>query len=222
MIKGFFKEIRSIPAIILTIFCLTIVIMNVLANKTIFQNEFIALDGGIVITWVVILLNDLVTTVYGPRKTICMAIFGTFVSLVTSLIFYLVSIIPSSGQFEEFSKFIGGTWFIVVSGAIAFILSSSLNAVLNVTIGRAFKKNPNSKLALLVRNDLSTLVSQIFDNFVFNCLAFMVFAPLFWNGFKWTPVQCICCALVYGAIELFIETILFPLFHKIYRFLKSK
>jgi len=219
-VKGFFKkyieDLRSIPSILLTLFCVTIVVMNVLANKTIFQNEWLALDGGIVITWLVVIIMDLVASVKGPKVAIKMSIFGTIISLICSLIFYLVSIIPAGEEFKSFSQVLGGTWFIIVSGAIAFICSSSLNAILNYLLGSKFKKKPEGKLAFSVRTQVSTLISQIFDNFLFNLLAFAVFAPIFWNGFRWSILQCFTCSLVYGCIELLIELLLFPIIYKIY------
>jgi len=220
--SSFITDIRSIPSVMLAIFCVTIVLMNVLANKTIFQNDYIAIDGGILVTWIVVIIMDLVASVKGPKITIKMSVFGTIISLICSLIFYLVSIIPAGENFKSFSEVLGGTWFIIISGAIAFICSSSLNAFLNWLIGKSFKRNPSGKIAFAMRCQISTLISQILDNFVFNALTFMVFAPIFWNGFHWTPVQCICCALVYGAIELFIELCIFPIIFRIYKKWVSK
>lgn len=220
--RNYFFDIGKIPSILLVLFCVTIIAMNLLANKTIFQNEYLALDGGIVITWVVVLIMDMVIAVYGPKIAIKMNIFGIAMSLLVSLIFYLVSLIPSGSQFNAFNQIIGGTWFIILSGAIAFIISSSLNAIINYLVSKRFKKHPEGKLAFSIRSVTSTFISQILDNFIFNSLAFMVFAPIFWNGFSWTPVQCICCALCYGAIELVIELVLFPLAYRIYKHLLNR
>ena len=41
--------LRSVPSPIVTLFVLSVVLMNLLANKTIFQRGFFAVDGGIVI-----------------------------------------------------------------------------------------------------------------------------------------------------------------------------
>lgn len=220
-IKKFFNDyitdLRAIPSVLLALFCVAIVLMNVLANKTIFQNQWLAIDGGIIITWLVVVIMDLVTAVCGPRISIKMSIFGTVVSLFASLLFFIVSVIPGSAEFNAFTKVLGGTWFIIVSGTISFTLSSTLNALINHSIGKKFKKDPTGKKAFSVRSYVSTFVSQVFDNFTFNALAFAVFAPIFWNGFHWTILQCFTCSLVYGVLELFIETVLFPVIYKIYR-----
>ena len=43
--------LRSIPATVVTLFVVSVICMNLLANKTLVQLEWIALDGGILISW---------------------------------------------------------------------------------------------------------------------------------------------------------------------------
>ena len=40
--------LRSIPATVVTLFVVSVITMNLLANKTLLQLDWIALDGGIV------------------------------------------------------------------------------------------------------------------------------------------------------------------------------
>ena len=116
---------------------------------------------------------------------------------------------------SQISPIFSGTWFIVLSSVIAFVTSTSINAFLNYAIGLFFKKNARSKLAYCVRCYPSTLISQFLDNFIFSSLAYMVFAPIFWNGFSWTILQTLSCAAVYAGIALFIEIIFTPFAYKI-------
>jgi len=219
-IKNYFNNycasIKSIPGILLGIYLVTLVVMNVLANKTIYQSEYLALDGGIVVTWIAAIIADVVTVLKGPKVTIRMTLLGIVVTLISSLLFYLVSLIPAGEEFKPFSQVLGGTWFIIISSAIAFICSSSLDALINYFIGTKFKKDNDSKMAFMIRATTSSLISTIFDNLLFNMLAFMAFAPIFWNGFHWTFTQCLCCALTYGAIEVLIDLIIMPVAYKVY------
>lgn len=220
--KDFAKQIKSIPVVVLTIFSVTVVVMNLLATKTIYQNEFIAIDGGIILMWLVVVLSDLVTTVKGPKATISMTVFGIIVNLVASLVFYFVSLIPGTPNFDAFKQVLGGSIFIIISSTISFICSSTLNAFLNHGIHSLFTKNYEGKLAFSICCQVSTLVSQILDNFLFNILAYVLFAPLFLGDFKWSVTQCILCALLYAAIEMVIELVLLPVLYKIYRFWSKK
>lgn len=220
-IKEFVPNIRSLPTILVVLYCVTIVVMNLLANKTIFQNDLIAIDGGVVITWLVIVIADLVVLTKGPKNAIRLAIFGIFVNLIVSLIFFLVSLIPSSSNFDEFKRVLGGNWFILLSSTVAFLCSSSLNAIINFSIGKAFKNNSDSKVAYCLRCYVSTVISAFIDNLIFSCLCYMLFAPIFWNGFSWTFIQCLMCALVYAGIELVIETLVTPFTYHIFKRLKQ-
>ena len=47
---------RSIPSIITALFTISVVTMNILANKTIYQSEIIAIDGGILVSWLSVIL----------------------------------------------------------------------------------------------------------------------------------------------------------------------
>ena len=43
--------LRCIPTTVVTLFVVSVICMNLLANKTLLQLDFIALDGGILISW---------------------------------------------------------------------------------------------------------------------------------------------------------------------------
>ena len=50
-IKEFKLVLRSIPATVVTLFVVSVICMNLLANKTLLRLDWIALDGGILISW---------------------------------------------------------------------------------------------------------------------------------------------------------------------------
>ena len=50
---------------------------------------------------------------------------------------------------------------------------------------------------------------------VISLIVFVVFAPKFWNGFCWTPLQCAMCALTGAVAELLMEIIFSPFGYKI-------
>ena len=57
---------RNIPSVITALFTVSVVVMNILANKTIFQNEWLAIDGGILVSWLSFLCMDIITKAFGP------------------------------------------------------------------------------------------------------------------------------------------------------------
>ena len=200
---------HSIPAVVVALFVISVVAMNILANKTIYQNGWIALDGGILVSWLSFLCMDIITKHFGPKASMKITIFAMLVNLLTCFIFWVVSIIPASEEFAAFDQVIGGTWYVLLSSTIAFLSSGILNIWLNFFVGLIFKKNPDGKLAFYTRTYVSTFIGQFFDNFIFAIFAFMVFFPIF-LGFGWNLLECFMCSLVGAVFELVCEAVFSP------------
>ena len=215
-IKGTLKEtfllLRNIPSPVVAFFVVSVITMNLLANKTILSVEYLALDGGILVSWIAFLAMDIVTKHFGPKAATLLSIFALFVNLLFSLIFYLVSLIPSdtSPFIESFNAIFGGTWFILLSSSIAFIASAIINNFLNYAVGKTFKKNPDGKLAYFTRSYVSTFIGQFADNMIFASLVFLLFFPIF-QGWGWTFIQTLMCSLFGAAFELLMEVVFSPL-----------
>ena len=85
-IKEFFTEIkillRSIPSLITALFVTAVVSMNLLANKSIDTGTtWLALDCGIIFSWLVFLLMDVTTKRFGVRAANILSIMALAVNL---------------------------------------------------------------------------------------------------------------------------------------------
>ena len=84
-IKKSFKEsvilLREIPSPVVALFVISVIAMNILANKTLYQSEYLAIDGGILVSWLSFLAMDVVTKHFGPRASTRMSIFAVLVNL---------------------------------------------------------------------------------------------------------------------------------------------
>ena len=204
--------LRSIPATVVTLFVVSVVCMNLLANKTLVQLDWIALDGGILISWLSFMCMDIITKHFGPKASNRISLLAVGINLLTCLIFFVASIIPSeAGDYTAFDGIFGGTWFILLGSTIAFLCSAVINNTLNHLIGKAFRKNPNGKLAYAMQSYVSTFVGQFLDNFIFSIMVFVIFAPIFWDGFCWTVLQCAMCALTGAVAEVIMEILFSPI-----------
>jgi len=201
---------RCIPATVATLFAVSVVMMNLMANKTIYQSAYLALDGGILVSWLSFLCMDVVTKTFGPKAATKLSLFAIGVNLIACLFFFIVSVIPTADDFSAFNETVGGTWFILLSSTVAFVSSAIINNVLNWSIGRTFKKDPDGRLAFFTRCYVSTFIGQFCDNFIFAILTFTVFAPIFWDGFSWTVLQCFTCSLLGAGAELVCEVVFSP------------
>ncbi len=215
--------LRSIPVIVVTLFVVSVICMNLLANKTLLQLDWIALDGGILISWLSFMCMDIITKHFGPKASNRISVLAALINLLTCLIFFTASIIPSNANdYSAFDSIFGGTWFILLGSTIAFLTSALINNTLNWFIGKAFQKHPDGKLAYAARTYISTFVGQFLDNFIFSVIVFVFFAPIFWDGFHWTVLQCAMCALTGAIAELLMEIIFSPIGYRITKKWKSE
>ena len=208
--------LRCIPATVVSLFVVSVICMNLLANKTLLQTEWIALDGGILISWLSFMCMDIITKYFGPKASNKIAVLASAINVLTCLIFYIASIIPSNANdYTALNSILGGTWFILLGSTIAFLVSAVINNFLNWTIGEAFRNNPDGKLAYAARTYISTFIGQFMDNLIFSIIVFVGFAPIFWDGFHWTVLQCTICALTGAVAELMMEIIFSPFGYRI-------
>ena len=208
--------LRCIPSTVVSLFVVSVICMNLLANKTLLQRDWIALDGGILISWLSFMCMDIITKYFGPKASTKIALLASSINVLTCFIFYIASAIPSNASdYTALNEILGGTWFILLGSTIAFLISAVINNVLNWIIGKSFRKNPNGKLAYATQTYVSTFIGQFLDNLIFSVIVFVWFAPIFWNGFHWTVTQCVTCALTGAVAEAIMEILFSPIGYRI-------
>ena len=212
---------RTVPLLLVTCMVLSVVGMNLLANKSIDTGvTWLALDCGILFSWLTFLSMDVVTHCYGPRAASVLSFAALGLNLFMALMFFLASRIPGvwGESFVEGSEKIingaldntfAGTWFIILGSSIAFLASALLNNYLNYGIGRLAKKKAGFGVFAL-RSYVSTFLAQFADNLIFALLVSRVF-------FGWTSLQCFTCALTGAVLELLFEVFFSPMGYRISR-----
>jgi uncharacterized PurR-regulated membrane protein YhhQ (DUF165 family) len=159
---------------------------------------------------------DIITKHFGPKASNSVSILAVAINLLSCLIFFVASAIPSNANdYTAFDGIFGGTWFILMGSTIAFIISALINNGLNSLVGSFFNHNPDGKLAFAARSYISTFIAQFLDNFIFSIIVFVVCAPVFWDGFHWTVLQCAMCALTGAVAELLMEIAFSPIGYRI-------
>ncbi|MBR2696767.1 MAG: VUT family protein [Parasporobacterium sp.] len=222
-LKSLFQEAllleRSIPGLVSALFILSIVAMNLLANKSInLPFDWLALDCGIIFSWLVFLLMDMVTKHFGPRAATMLSVIALIVNLFMALMLFIGSVIPGlwGESFVEGSENVinyaldhtfRGTWYVLLGSSVAFIVSSIVNNELNWLIGKAAKGQNNFGVFAL-RSYVSTFIAQFVDNLVFALIVSH-------NFFGWTMTQCIMCAVTGAVVELICEVIFSPIGYRV-------
>lgn len=221
-IKNFFTEIkillRSIPSLITALFVTAVVSMNLLANKSIDTGTtWLALDCGIIFSWLVFLLMDVTTKRFGVRAANLLSITALVVNLFFALFYIAASYIPGiwsqsfvDGSEELLNGALDATfrssWFVILGSSVAFVASAFLNNFLNALFGKLFKER--NFLAFSVSCYASTVIAQFLDNILF---AFIVS----YHFFGWTPLQCVTCAATGAVAELIFEIVFSPLGYRV-------
>ncbi|MDD6301864.1 MAG: VUT family protein [Bacillales bacterium] len=210
--------IRNVPSIIVALFIVSIIAMNLLANKSInLPFSWLALDAGILLSWLSFLTMDIITKHYGPKAATELAILGILINLGVALIFFIASAIPGlwgESFVEEGGNLINnalnntfsGTWYVLLGSTTAFLASAIVNNLINYLIGKLFKKD--NFFVFILRTYISTAIGQFIDNLVFAFIVSYFF-------FGWTIIQCLTCALTGAIVELLCEVIFSPLGYKI-------
>jgi len=224
MRKAFYEfrsVLRTVPPLIVSLLVISIVGMNLLANKSIDTGlDWLALDCGILLSWLTFLSMDILTHCYGPRAATLMSIAALAINLLLAGIFSLAALIPGvwGESFVEGSETVinraldgtfGGTWYIILGSSVAFASSAVINNFMNYGIGKALKKKDGFGVFAL-RSYVSTFVAQFMDNMIFALIVSKVF-------FGWTLLQCFTCALTGAVMELLFEVVFSPFGYRISR-----
>ena len=220
-LREFRTFLGTASPLLVTLMVLSVVGMNLLANKSIDTGvSWLALDGGILFSWLAFLSMDVLTHCYGPRCASMVSVAALLLNLFMAFIFFLASRIPGvwGESFVEGSEQVintaldrtfAGTWFIILGSSIAFAASAVLNNFLNYGIGRLLK-NENSFGSFALRSYVSTFLAQTADNLIFALLVSKLF-------FGWTLLQCFTCALTGAVMELLFEVLFSPFGYRLSR-----
>ncbi len=208
--KDFKLLLRSVPSVMMVMLVIAIVSMNLLANKSItLPFDWLALDCGIIVSWLAFLAMDVLTKHFGPKAATELSLMAAGINLFVCAIFFAASRIPGvwGESFVPGSEDVingaldatlGGTWYVLLGSTVAFVVSAIVNNFANFAVGRLFKKD--NFLAFACRTYFSTAIGQFTDNIVFAFIVSHVF-------FGWTTLQCVTCAATGMIAELICEAL---------------
>lgn len=219
LIRDDYKMIlRNVPSSVVTLFVISVVLMNLMAARAWLNLSWIALDCGFFLSWLSFLCMDVITKRFGAKASILVSTFAIGVNLMISLVFFIIVHIPGNWaagyDYPEYMNAIntgldttfGGTWYVLVGSTIAMFVASVVNSVTNVAVGKIANKNTFKHFA--IRSYISTALGQFVDNLVFALLVSKIF-------FGWSLLQCVTCAVTGALLELVCEMIFSPIGYKV-------
>lgn len=213
--------LRAIPGIVTAVFVLSVVSMNLLANKSIFNLPWLASTAGIFVSWISFLCMDAVCKRFGSRAATCLNTVAMIISLLTAILYMLIVKVPGiwaasyAGLTPEISSAINqgldstfsSAWYIVVGSALAMYLGGLVNSIINHFIGNKVDQGYTYS-GFAIRSFLSTAAGQFVDNLVFAAFVSYIF-------FGWTWKQVIVCSFMMMLLELVLEIVFSPIGYKL-------
>lgn len=208
--------LKNVPFLTMAIFIVSTIALNLFTGKELMNLPYLALDCGILLSWISFMCMDMLTKRFGAKAAVKLTIVSMIFNLCWCGISYLITHIGLNwSAFYTYNEDVanmavndtlGGTWYILLASTIALIVAAIVNAVINQAVGKLFKKD--NFTAYAARSWISTFVAQFLDNLVFASIAFFVF-------FGWTFTQVLIYALLLATLEVIMEAVFSPIGYKV-------
>lgn len=212
--------LRSVPALVTSVFILSVVCMNLMAGRELYRSEWLCINSGLALSWISFLCMDCICKRFGARAAARISLVAMCINLVCTLVFKLLCMTPGqwAASYAAADPAVGGmisagvdstfgsAWYVVFGSATAMLLSTLVNSGLNHVIGAAADHGGYGGFA--VRSLVSTCAAQWVDNLVFSALVSHVF-------FGWTWSQVLICSTTSMVVELLLEAVFSPFGYRI-------
>lgn len=175
-----------------SIFCVFIIISNILATKTL-KIEFIMLPCSILVFPMLFSINDILSEIYGFAMTRNVIYLGFVLNIISVVIFSIAIILPSnSPSADAFATILGTTPRLFIAGLVSYLISNMINSQIMVKLKEKYYN------LLFVRCITSSAVGQTIDSVIFITTGFYgVFSTEL-------IITMICCQAVFKVLYQFI------------------
>ena len=213
--------LRAIPGLVTAIFIVSVVMMNLLANKSIINTPYLASTAGVMVSWITFLCMDTVCKRFGYKAATILNTVGMLINLATAILFMLIVKIPgiwaasyaadSAATQLAINNAVNATfssaWYIVLGSAVAMFLGGLVNSGMNHAVGVKLDKQGTYK-EFALRSIISTVAGQFVDNIVFGAFVSYMF-------FGWTMKQVLLCGVMMMLLELAFEVVFTPFGYRV-------
>ena len=189
------------------------VTMNIFCMKALsFGTSYILCDGGLLISWGVFLVSNVVVEVWDERTAMFMATFAALITFILMVIGRLIVLMPTLPEYAEqanaFALVFSNGPRTILSSVMAFWVGNLVNVHIIYKVKVALeKKNSDNRIWFFLRAAVSTLIGQFVDNALFMVLAF---APIGLSVYEMTWFDILTAVLSGTVIELVVESCFVP------------
>ena len=160
--------------IIMVLFVAVLMISNTVAVKITHLGPFY-FDGATILFPLTYIFGDILTEVYGYKRSRIVVWTGFLACILMSLIYWLVGILPAAGDWQQqdaYLAILGQTPRIVLASSIAYLTGEFINAFILAKMKIATKGR-----YLWTRTIGSSIVGQAIDTVLFVTIAFSGVIP---------------------------------------------
>ena len=183
------SKIEKAYSLFMVIFITMIVLTNIIGVK-LFEINSVTLTTGIITYPLTFLITDIVCEVFGKKRASLMVVLGFFASILSLVFINLAVILPGSevwinnslgynsikdmqNAYESVFTLPG---FLISASMLAYLVAQ----LIDVRIFHYLKKVTNEK-KLWLRNNLSTMFSQLIDTIIVNSIFLYFGLNLDWD-----------------------------------------
>jgi len=187
--------------------------MNIFCMKSLsFGSSVIICDGGLLISWGVFMISNIIVEVWDERTSMVLVSFAAVVSFIVMLIGRLIVLIPTLPEYEEqanaFALVFSNGPRTIIASVTAFWVGNFINVHIIYKIRMKLEsRQKDNKVLFFLRAALSTLIGQLVDNAMFMVLAF---APIGLSVYEMAWFDILTAVLAGTLIELVVESCLVP------------
>lgn len=195
--------------VLVAIFVAVLLISNISSTKILTLWKF-TFDGGTILFPLSYIFGDILTEVYGFRKSRRVIWLGFFSALLMSVVLYIVQVLPPASDWphqDAFEKLLGLVPRIVAASLIAYFAGEFSNS-----ITLSLLKIRTKGRFLWIRTIFSTIIGEGIDTLVFCMIAFYGTMP---GNVLWAII------ISNYIFKCSVEILLTPVTYKVVHFLKK-
>lgn len=176
------KKNQSNLALLNSIFCVSLVVSNILASKILcFAGGTFVIPAAVVAYPITFLMTDCISEIWGKEeanKTVRNGLFCQLMCLVLCAIAIKLPVAPFADNQLEFSMILGSTLRVTFASLVAYVCSQTWDVWVFHRIRNAYvEKHDNLTSGKWIWNNASTMTSQIIDTAIFITIAFYGTVP---------------------------------------------
>lgn len=149
---------------LLTMYCVALVVSNIISNRTFEIGQFM-LPSAVIVFPIIYIINDVLTECYGFKMT-SKVIWTSFGLNLMAVVFFNIAVnLPTTTDYSSYNIVLGNTLKPLIASVLAYLVGSFVNAKVMDTL----RNHKN----LMLRCVLSTLFGETIDATIFISIMFI-------------------------------------------------